>query len=176
MTTSLAEIRDAVSVDGARNSVTDPSIAQLSQLVARLERVLGVLEPALSLVQQAPPMIATAVDTFDALVAEGRANGFDVDQRVRDALHLLERVSAPETMRALNVMLDRMPALAELAPMLDTVPQIVDDARRTARPIGLLGTLGALRDPNVQAAVGVAVATARTVGQQLTAAQRGRPS
>ena len=176
MTTSLAEIRDAVSVDGARDSVTDPSIAHLSQLVARLERVLGVLEPALSLVQQVPPMIATAVDTFDALVAEGRANGIDVDQRVRDALHLLERVSAPETMRALNVMLDRMPALAELAPMLDTVPQIVDDARRTARPIGLLGTLGALRDPNVQAAVGVAVATARTVGQQLTAAQRGRPS
>ena len=47
---------------------------------------------AIAMAQQAPLMIATAVDTFDALVAEGRENGIDLDERLRDGLGRQHRV------------------------------------------------------------------------------------
>ena len=150
------------------------ALARLNSLATRLEHALDVLEPTIALAQQAPLMIATAVDTFDALVAEGREHGIDVDERLRDGLRLLERLTAPDTMRSLNTLLDRLPALAALAPMVDQAPGILDDARRNARPLGLLGTLGALREPHVQTAVGLAVSAARLVGQQASTAHGGR--
>jgi len=153
---------------------TRAALARLNTLATRLEQALDVLEPTIALAQQAPLMIATAVDTFDALVAEGREHGVDVDQRLRDGLRLLERLTAPDTMRALNTLLDRLPTLAALAPMVDHAPALLDEAQRTARPLGLLGTLGALREPNVQAAVGIAVSAARLVGQQTSTPRGGR--
>ena len=170
MTAPVTVTRDepAVPFDGGSPD-TRAALARLNSLATRLEHALDVLEPTIALAQQAPLMIATAVDTFDALVAEGREHGIDVDQRLRDGLRMLERLSAPDTMRALNTLLDRLPTLAALAPLVDDAPALLDNARRATRPLGLLGTLGALREPNVQAAVGLAVSTARLVGQQATA-------
>jgi hypothetical protein len=170
MTAPVTVTRDepAVPSDGGSPD-TRAALTRLNSLATRLEHALDVLEPTIALAQQAPLMIATAVDTFDALVAEGREHGIDVDQRLRDGLRMLERLSAPDTMRALNTLLDRLPTLAALAPLVDDAPALLDNARRTTRPLGLLGTLGALREPNVQAAVGLAVSTARLVGQQATA-------
>jgi hypothetical protein len=148
-------------------------LARLTLLAARLERTLDVLEPTIDMVRQAPLIIATVVDTFDALVAEGREQGIDVDARVRDALRLLERLTAPETVRAVDTLLDRLPVLASLAPMVDHAPELLDEARRTARPLGLLGTLGALRDPDVQVAVGVALSAARLAGRHASTTERG---
>jgi uncharacterized protein YjgD (DUF1641 family) len=170
---TVAHDEPAALVFDTRAPGAQESLTRLSVLAARLEHALDVLEPTLALAQQAPLMIATAVDTFDALVAEGREHGIDVDERLRAGLRLLERVSAPDTMRALNTLLDRLPTLAALAPMVDQAPALLADARRTARPLGLLGTLGALRDPNVQAAVGLAVSAARLVGQQASTPNRG---
>lgn len=175
MTAPVAVVRDepATLVFEAGTPGAQESLTRLTQLAARLEQALDALEPTLALARQAPLMIATAVDTFDALVAEGREHGIDVDQRLRDGLQMLERLSAPDTMRALNTLLDRLPTLAALAPMVDEAPALLADARRTARPLGLLGTLGALRDPNVQQAVGLAVSAARLVGQQTSTSTRG---
>ncbi len=175
MTAPVAVSRDesAVLSDGGTPEAR-AALARLNTLATRLEQALDVLEPTIALAQQAPLMIATAVDTFDALVAEGRDHGVDVDQRLRDGLRLLERLTAPDTMRALNTLLDRLPTLAALAPMVDHAPALLDEARRDARPLGLFGTLGALREPNVQAAVGLAVSTARLVGQQTSTPKGGR--
>ncbi|MCC6242600.1 MAG: DUF1641 domain-containing protein [Gemmatimonadaceae bacterium] len=146
---------------------TDVSVATMSALTARLERTLDQLEPAAELLRHAPMAIATTVDTVDALIAEGKANGIDVDQRARDMLALLERLSAPETVRSLNLLLDRLPALTALIPMVDDAPAVMEQARKNARPVGLMGTLSALREPHVQQAVGLAISTARLVGQRV---------
>jgi uncharacterized protein YjgD (DUF1641 family) len=143
------------------------SVARLDALSARLEMLLLTLEPAVALVQQAPPMIAMAVDSFDALVADGRKHGIDVDQRLKDTLTLIERLTAPETMRVLGQLLAQLPAIASLLPMLDAAPSVLAEAQRTAQPAGLGGTLRALRDPDVQRAVGVTLAAARVAGRQL---------
>lgn len=173
MNATLPAIRDDVAALAAASPETHVALARLDALAARLEHALDALEPSITVAQQAPKMIATAVDTFDALVADGREHGIDLDQRLRDGLVMLERLSAPDTMRALNVLLDRLPTLAALAPLVDDAPALLDRARREARPLGLFGTLGALGDPGVQRAVGVAVAAARVVGQQSTTARGG---
>lgn len=169
MSTTVPATRDHLPAPtDAGSPETHAALARLNVLAARLEHALDVLEPTITLVQQAPMMVATAVDTFDALVAEGREHGIDLDQRLRDGLVMLQRLSAPDTLRALNVLLDRLPTLAALAPMVDNAPTLLDRAHREARPLGLFGTLGALGDPGVQRAVGLAVAAARLVGQQTT--------
>jgi len=175
MSATLPVTRDDLSVlAGAGSPETHAAFARLNTLAARLEHALDVLEPTITMAQQAPLMIATAVDTFDALVAEGRENGIDLDQRLRDGVVMLERLSNPDTMRALNVLLDRLPTLAALAPMVDQAPTLLERAQRDARPLGLFGTLGALSDPGVQRAVGLAVAAANLVGQHTTPARGGQ--
>ncbi len=175
MTAPVTVARDeSVAISESGSPEVQAALARINRLAARLEHTLDVLEPSIAMVQQAPLMIATAVDTFDALVAEGRDHGIDVDQRLRDALRLLEQLTAPDTMRSLNTLLHRLPTLAALAPMVDDAPALLDTARRTARPLGLLGTLSALREPDVQAAVGLAVSAARVVGKQASTANTGR--
>jgi hypothetical protein len=137
--------------------------ARLEALLARLEHVLGALEPVLPLVARAPDMIATAADSFDDLVAQGKRVGIDFDERLRGSLHVLERLTHPATRRQLEVLLDRLPALERLAPMLDALPNAVDRAQHDAQPLGLFGLLGALRDPAMQRTLGLGVAVARAL-------------
>ena len=67
-------------------------------------------------------------------------------------------------MRRLEVLLDRLPALEVLAPLLDELPATLEKSRSTARPLGPLGLLGALREPAVQQTMGQLIAAARIVG------------
>lgn len=141
------------------------TVAHLDDVATRMASVLATLEPAAALIQQAPPMIAVAVDTFDALVADGRKQGIDVDERLRDTLRLVERLTAPETMRGLEVMLKQVHVLERLAPMLEPLPAALDEAQRTAQPVGFFGALRALGDPDVQRAIGLSVSLARVLGR-----------
>lgn len=141
-----------------------PSAAQLDHLLARLDHLLHAIEPVLPMLAKGPDMIATAVDTFDDLAAQGKRRGVDIDERMRLGLHLLERLTHPDTQRRLQVLLDRLPALEALAPMLDEIPAAVGRAQREARPLGLFGVLGAMGDPAVKRSVGLALAVARQLG------------
>ncbi len=142
------------------------AMERLDALAARMDRVLAELEPVAALARQAPLMLGIGLDTFDALVAQGRQHGIDVDARLHASLALLERLTAPETTRQLDVLLRHLGAIAELAPVLDDVPALLDNARRTAQPVGLFGTLRALRDPQVQHTIGLTVAMARAIGER----------
>lgn len=142
------------------------ALERLDALAARVDRVLTELEPVAALARQAPLMLGIGLDTVDALVAEGRQHGIDVDARLHASLALLERVTAPETTRQLDVILRHLGAIAALAPVLSEVPVLLDNAQRTARPVGFMGTLSALRDPHVQQTIGITLAMARAIGER----------
>jgi hypothetical protein len=150
-----------------------PSPETLAALAGRLERLLDTLEPAAGLLQDAPNMVAIAVDTADAFIRDGRAHGIDVDARLRDTVRLVERLTHPDTVRQLHTLLDRLPALAALAPLVDQAPGVLAEAQRTATPLGVLGTLRALGHPDVQRTVGLALAAAQAAGRAATSPSTG---
>ncbi len=97
----------------------------LDGLVARLERVTRSMEAITALADRLPPVAAIAADVADEAVARGQAAGIDVDQRLHDALGLLERLTAPDTMRVLGALLDRLPQLEQALKLADQLPGMV---------------------------------------------------
>ncbi len=165
-------------------------------LLRRLELAAESMASLTALMAQAQPAVAIVVDSADELVRHAKDRGIDVDARLRDTLHLVERLTAPESMRMLNMILDRLPMLEQAIVAADRLPGAVaigvdslDEFMRDAQaaappaPLGLFGMLRALRDPDVQRTVGVLLRGAARVGRTLdrspqlssstTAPQRG---
>lgn len=97
----------------------------LDGLVARLERITRSMEAITALADRLPPVAAIAADVADEAVTRGQAAGIDVDQRMHDALGLLERLTAPDTMRVLSALLDRLPQLEQALTLADQLPGMV---------------------------------------------------
>jgi len=159
--------------DGSVSAVPDV-------LLRRLEHAAESMASLTALMAQAQPAVAMVVDSADELVRQARDRGIDVDARLRHTLHLVERLTAPESMRMLNMLLDRLPMLEQallaadrlpgaVAIGVDSVDEFMREAQATAppRPLGLFGMLRALRDQDVQRTVGVLLRGAALVGRTL---------
>ncbi len=120
---------------------TEGSADRLERLLDRLDRLEGRLATIEAAVAQVPAAVATLTDVVDDLVRRAREAGVDLDDRGRRALGLLERLSAPETVAALEALLDQLPraaALAEQAPaMVATAVDVLDDLAGQARARGV---------------------------------------
>lgn len=186
----------------------------LARIDARLEHIEAKLAKLDPLLDSAPGLLALAGDSFDEAARELG----DVDERVRAAVRLAERVTRPETLAQLHAALDLLESLPGVVAMAGDafdefandaaargVPldQIVPELRRAFEALlsllaggqltslllpdtiatlgtaaramaaaahapetklGLLGTLKALREPEIQRAVGFAVDLARRFG------------
>lgn len=89
-------------------------LAALDRLERRLDRIEATMDRITALADRAPPIVATVADTADDLAARAAERGVDLDARLRAALTLAERLTAPETV----AMLDRALAVAGSAPAL----------------------------------------------------------
>jgi hypothetical protein len=96
--------------------------AELDALVARLERATNAIE---ALTAQVVPALAIAGDSVDEFVSRADARGVHMDSRLHDAAALLERITAPDTMRALQTLVDRLPQLEQLLTLADQAPGFV---------------------------------------------------
>ncbi|MEZ4410301.1 MAG: DUF1641 domain-containing protein [Polyangiales bacterium] len=100
------------------------SLARVEASLARLEARLDALESG------AMSTVGVAADTFDRAVADARARGVDVDARARLALRLVERLTDPAVMGAMERAVDLAPAApAMVATLVDTVDGAVARAR-----------------------------------------------
>lgn len=187
-------------------------VAALERLEGRLSRIEGALARVTNLTAHVEPLTAALVDSFDDAATRLSTQGVDMDARLRDALVLAERLTAPETVRALEMALtfaQQMPGFvaaavdsfddtaARLAErgidvdarargMLGTIEGLTSpamiaathallDAEREPPPrIGMFGMLAALRNPDVQRALGLAVRVAERVGAALPEASTPR--
>lgn len=98
--------------------------------VERVSKRMAELEPLVELAAAFEPTVAMAADSFDAWAAAQVAKGVDLDQRGRDALQLVWRLSDPEVACRTNRLLDLLPKLlpvAELAATFEPTTAMVFD-------------------------------------------------
>jgi uncharacterized protein YjgD (DUF1641 family) len=210
-----------------RSSVSEPEVAAvrppnqlelLQRIDARLEHIEARLSKLDPLIDGAPGLLALAGDSFDEFARELG----DLDERVRAAARLAERVTRPQTLVQLHAALDLLESLPGVVAMAgDAFDEFANDAAARGVPLdqivpelrrafeamlqlltstqltqllgssllpgtidalgtaaramaaaaqapetklGLFGTLKALREPEVQRAVGFAVDFARRFG------------
>jgi len=126
--------------------------------VHRLTTQAIALEPLLG-------RLATLLENFDpdsfAAIAE-TASKPEVNQARRDLMEL-----APVLRRPLSI----LPNQPHTLEMLDHINVAFNDASINAQQVGAFGVLTALRDPDVQRSVGVALAVARELGRSFSKLQ-----
>ena len=96
---------------------TEPAALQrLTDLVSRLES----LEPLLDMVANADQTVAMAADAFDAWAGKQVARGVDLDARGQSVAALLEKLSDPKAVQALEHVVDNLPRLQPLVDLAAT--------------------------------------------------------
>lgn len=149
--------------------LTEPATA------AALERVLDrsdQLEQLSDLAENAPDAIATVVDILDAEYAAAAAEGYDPERTLRQAFGGLSRLGTLFQTDEFEALLDSgvldPEALQVVGGLGSALVDTQKEARRGDTPSqGIFGLLGALRDPDVQRAVGFITTFARKFGRNL---------
>jgi uncharacterized protein YjgD (DUF1641 family) len=180
----------AVADARARGVDVDARLRTALRLAERLTdpAVAGALERALELAPMAPSAVATAVDSFDGAVARARAAGVDLEERAGLLLRALERLTSPEALELLGVVLGRLDSVRSLleSGVLDPAATrvvgtagsaLVQTAAEPAAPgPGPLGALLALGDVDVRTAVGFGLRFAKNLGRSLAGAHGALPA
>ena len=105
--------------------LTEPqTVRVLGDLVDRIDR----LETLVGLADQAPGLISMVADSTDEMVRQASASGVDVEERLRAALAITAKLTAPDTLAVLDKLAARAPELAQTIEMLDQAPGMVSMA------------------------------------------------
>ena len=102
--------------------LTEPrTVEVLSALIDRLDQ----LEQVAELADQVPAAASVTVDTIDDALTRAADRGVVVDERAREGLRLLEKLTEPETAAALERILDRSDQLEELTALAEDAPDAI---------------------------------------------------
>lgn len=102
--------------------LTEPETVEvLSALIDRLDH----LDDLADLAEQVPAAATVTVDTIDEALTRAADRGVVVDERAREGLRLLEKLTEPETAAALEHLLDRSDQIDELAALAEKAPDAI---------------------------------------------------
>lgn len=147
-------------------AAADPVLAALERIERRLAEVERVTSALAPLVDAAPGGVAMLTDTFDRLAAGLGDRGVDLDARLRSAIHAVEVATTPRAVGALAALVEsKLLEPSALAVISHLAAALAEPGE--ARPVGMWGLLRALRDPDVQRALGFLLAVARELGRHL---------
>lgn len=100
------------------------TVAALTRLLDRIDSLEHTVNALVSLTEQGPGMAAMMGDIADETVRQAAARGVNIEERLKAALTIAEKLTAPEMVAKL----DQLLALAEQAPMMAAmVGDMVDD-------------------------------------------------
>ncbi|WP_457651467.1 DUF1641 domain-containing protein [Rhodocaloribacter sp.] len=97
------------------------TVEVLGGLIDRIDR----LERLNAFAEQAPGMAALFVDVADDTAAHMMDRGIDLDERMKDALALTEKLTEPRNMQILSGLVDRLDQLDEALAMTDQAPGMI---------------------------------------------------
>lgn len=172
------------------NTTLDALAVRLDTLEDKLDRLTQALDAVTRFSGRVGLLADAAGDTAAWAWNEAEARGIDPIERGQDAIQLAERLSDPEQMALVGKLLDRADLLHETLNALDSVdegalrslvaaaPDVVGFASPAtealvavrsggAAPVGPIGALLKLSDPDVQKAIGFSLAMAKALGQRL---------
>lgn len=96
----------------------------LGEIMARLDRIEGSLEVLEEARTEGPALAATVMDTFDDYARRAQNRGIDFDERGRRIAKLLERVTEPKFLDAVEYMVE---AVEESPGLFAMVVDIFDE-------------------------------------------------
>ena len=102
--------------------LTEPETVEvLSALIDQLDQ----LEELAELADQVPAAATVTVDTIDDALTRAADRGVVVDERAREGLKLLEKLTEPDTVEALEKIMDRSDQLEELTALAEDAPDAI---------------------------------------------------
>ncbi len=115
--------------------LSDPRIRDgLAHLLDRIDALEQAIDRLSVAMQQGPGMVAMVADMADEQIGRAAQRGVYFDDRLQNTLHLLEKLTADETVKQLEGLLD----LAQRAPGLTAMmADMADDAVRQAAARGV---------------------------------------
>jgi hypothetical protein len=144
----------------------DPVLATLQRIEHRLaavERVTSALAP---LAETAPAAVGMFTDTVDSLAAKLGDRGIDLDARLHSVLRALEVSTAPRAVNGLAALVEsKLLEPSALAVVSRLAAAFAEPGE--AKPVGMWGLMRALKDPDVQRAIGFLLAVGREFGRHL---------
>ena len=142
------------------------TVAALVRLIDRADDIARAADTLTRVAERMPRALAMVTDVVDDACRTAAASGVDVDERMRLAAHLAERLTAPRTVAALTALLDRVDLVERAVQMADRVPGFVamavdgaDEVLRQSTDSGVDVAAGLTR---VITGVGSALAAAST--------------
>jgi uncharacterized protein YjgD (DUF1641 family) len=178
----LADVADTYLSEAARNGVdVDGRLRQLARVAGKATdpKILGALETlvehgddfqkVVELLDSLPASFATTVDVIDAAIARAAENGIDVVELGRTLASGSSQLARFVQSHEFRTLIDS----GVLDPTaIETVGQVGEALASTKRAgrtqdVGLFGLMGAIRDDNIQRALGFAVEFGRRFGQAL---------
>jgi uncharacterized protein YjgD (DUF1641 family) len=106
----------------------------IDHLLARIDTLEQAVESLSGLMRQAPGLVAMQADIVDEAIRDADEKGVKIDERLQNALHIAERLTAPETVEKL----DNVFKLTEQLPGLVAMQaDMFDEAYRKADALGI---------------------------------------
>ena len=96
--------------------------AALNRLIDRIDTLESVVDKLAEAMTQGPGMAALFVDVADDAAARAMDAGIDLDARMKNALMLAEKFTAPKTVEVLGGLIDRIDRIEEAMAMADQAP------------------------------------------------------
>lgn len=120
--------------NGTGAAPSEETNALLREIVQRMDRLEQSVNEVRSASEQIPAVASAAVDAIDERMASWQARGIDVDERLAAGVSLLEQLTEPRTLAALQGMVE----LAGQAPgTIAMVADMVDDVAARAQASGI---------------------------------------
>lgn len=155
-----------------RERLRDPATAQaLDHILERLEALARIADAAVLLGAQLPGGVAMLVDSADEVAGRLTARGVDIEKGLAHGAEAALRFGAimgPEQVASLEALLTSGVLDPQTVALVGRLGQALSEtASEPAAPVGAMGALRALRDPDVQRALGFLVGFAKRFGSAL---------
>lgn len=162
----MADMFDDTVRNAAQSGIdVEARVKSTLQLAVQLTepKTMNALQSALMMAAEAPEFMAMVADMFDAHVHRVSNEGIDIEARIKGLLSLIGKVTDPGTTKALESVLGK--EAVQIVGALGNA--LAQSDLQSIEPVGPMGMLKKLRDPDTQRALGFATSFAKALGKEL---------
>ena len=112
--------------DALQQRLNDPdTVASLTRLLDRIDSLEATVDKMSVAMDQAPAMMAMVTDVVDEKTVEAANMGINIDDRLRSALTIADKLTEPKTVAVLSGLLERIDQLEDLINVTGQAPGMV---------------------------------------------------